>query len=212
MTSSAVSPKQNWSLPPLILHPFSRGADPKRLEAAARASLIRKGLLPDEGVSHEELERKLLSGRYCELSMLFHIGKDVKRWIEQCHEFVNSQPALHEAGVGAGSIAALLVDNPPPNITRKCENWGVHDPQRIFSRALGLQAIFSALPEFEVLSPDFIRNYHRYADQMFVCWQRLESCSPADPDTFRFELYTSNEYSKLLEAEWGLSDPAPSAE
>ena len=72
-----------WMLPPLILHPFSDSSGPSRLVESSRASLMLQGLLPSGELSVEELELRLLDGRYCELRMLFYVGRDLMRWIEQ---------------------------------------------------------------------------------------------------------------------------------
>lgn len=60
------SPRQ---LPPVILHPFSDAHAPDRLTMSARASLIFQGLLPGSELSGQELNLKLLDGRYCEIRM-----------------------------------------------------------------------------------------------------------------------------------------------
>jgi len=73
-------------LPPLILHPFSDSAGPTKLVESSRASLMLQGLLPSEGFSVEELEKALITGRNCEIRMLYYVGKDVLRWVEQCVE------------------------------------------------------------------------------------------------------------------------------
>ena len=71
-------------LPPLILHPFSSPEDTAILVESSRASLTLQGFLPQDDVSLEELDSRLLLGRYAELRMLYYIGKDLTRWIEQC--------------------------------------------------------------------------------------------------------------------------------
>src|SRR5262245_16320951 len=90
--------KRIWTLPPLILHPFSDSSGPGRLVESSRASLMLQGLLPTGELSTDELERRLLDGRYCEIRMLFYVGRDLMRWIEQCQEYVDSNHELVDKG------------------------------------------------------------------------------------------------------------------
>src|SRR5271170_2286704 len=159
------------TLPPLILHPFADAGGPDKLVESSRASLMLQGLLPSGERSNEELERAVLDGRYCEIRMLFYVGKDLVRWIEQCLEHVEHHPELRDTGIRYQSFAAFLVNNTPPAVQAKLRKWGVADFKAIFTRALGLNSLFGAAPEREVLSDEFIRNYYRYADQMFACRQ-----------------------------------------
>src|ERR1700693_2645775 len=76
------------TLPPLILHPSADAPGPARLVESSRASLKLQGLLPAGEATREELDNALLEGRYSELRMLFYVGKDLIRWVEQCLEFV----------------------------------------------------------------------------------------------------------------------------
>ena len=50
---------RQYTLPPLILHPFSDASGPGRLVESSRASLMLQGLLPSGELSVEELERRL---------------------------------------------------------------------------------------------------------------------------------------------------------
>src|ERR1019366_9552025 len=72
-----------WDLPPLILHPFNEKVAPSTLLESSKAALMLSGLIPTEGADPDELHRRLLSGRYAEMRMLFYLGKDVFRWIDQ---------------------------------------------------------------------------------------------------------------------------------
>src|ERR1700735_5163818 len=81
------SPKVR-SLPHLILHPFAQAGAPDKLEESSRASLMLQGMLPSGDRTPEDLDLALLQGRYSEILMLFYVGKDLVRWIEQCLEFV----------------------------------------------------------------------------------------------------------------------------
>jgi hypothetical protein len=189
-------------LPPLILHPFADAAGPDKLVESSRASLMLQGLLPTGERSTEELDLALLEGRYCEIRMLFYVGKDLLRWIEQCMEHVNRQPDLINAGIRPQSFAAYLINHTPPTVQSKLRKWGVADYKAIFTRALGLNAVLGEVPERGVLSDDFVRNYYRYADQMFACRQGQTKFADIGPMGFDFEIFASGEYSRKLEREW----------
>ena len=73
-----------------------------------------QGLLPSGHLTKDELDERLLAGRYCEVRMLFYVGKDLLRWIGQCMEHVNRYPELQAAALQPQSFAAYLVQNPPP--------------------------------------------------------------------------------------------------
>src|SRR5438045_9444952 len=89
---SSVFGTRKWELPPLILHPFSDHSGPGKLVQSSRASLMLNGLLPNDESSEDELTRKLIEGRLCEIRMLFVVGKDLQRWISQCLDFIGSIP------------------------------------------------------------------------------------------------------------------------
>jgi hypothetical protein len=74
--------KETITLPPLILHPFADAGGPGKLVQSSRASLMLQGLLPSGELSRDQLDRSVLEGRYCEIRMLFYVGKDLRRWIE----------------------------------------------------------------------------------------------------------------------------------
>jgi hypothetical protein len=191
-----------WQLPPLILHPFSDQAGPGKLVQSSRASLMLQGLLPPGEASADDLDRVLLEGRFCEIRMLYYVGKDLIRWIDQCVEFANREPDLRVRDLKYQSFAALLVAHPPEPVREKLRKWGVADYRSIFSRALGLNAVFAQVPEQTTLAPDFIRHYYRYADQMFQLRQSATEFSELAPGEFDFQLYASGEYSRLLERQW----------
>ena len=189
------------TLPPLILHPFAGTNGPAKLVDASRASLVLQGLLPTDD-SPEDLERILLEGRYCELLMLFYLGKDLVRWTEQCTEMCDNFGKT-ATKIRPQSFAALLVEDPPPAVLNKLQTWGVHEFKSIFARAFGLHAIFEVLPGRESLAPEFVRNYHRFADQMYVCSQQMYQFERIHSSDYDFLLFASGEYAKMLEAEWG---------
>jgi hypothetical protein len=189
-------------LPPLILHPFSDQSGPNRLVESSRASLMLQGLLPSGHLTQQQLDRTLLDGRYCEIRMLYYVGKDITRWIEQCLEAVEHEETLKNSGIEFQSFAQLLVEDPPAPVRAKLGKWGVSDYKAIFARALGLNAMFAEAPDRLVLSDEFIRNYYRYADHLFACRQRLRTFTEISADRFDFDLYASGEYSRMLERQW----------
>lgn len=195
------SPK-TWILPPLILHPFSDSTGPSQLLESSRASLVLHGLLPGCGVTEEQLEEKLLAGRYCEMRMLFYIGKDLFRWIEQCLDYINHQAELRPRGYRLQSLASYLVSAPPQGVRDKLRRWGVADYRGIFSRALGIKSVFEELPAREELARDFLRHYYKYADHLFAALLALARYPEIDPAQFDFALYASGEYARILEREW----------
>lgn len=193
------------TLPPLILHPFADASGPDKLVESSRASLMLQGLLPSGERSSDELDRALLDGRYCEIRMLFYVGKDLVRWIEQCLEHLDRQSEPRQPGIKYQSFAAYLVNHTPAAVQAKLRKWGVADYKAIFTRALGLNAILAGVPRRELLSDHFVRNYYRFADQMFLCRQAEEQFDDISTIGFEFEIYASGEYSRMLEKEWAES-------
>ena len=197
-----MSDKKLLMLPPLILHPFSDPEGPAKLVESSRASMMLQGLLPAGHLSQEDLDMTLLNGRFCEIRMLYYVGKDLVRWIEQCLEHIEREPQLKDGNYKFQSFAAYLVDDSPTAVRAKLKKWGVADYKSIFARALGLNAVFAEVPDQSALAPDFIRNYYRYADQMYAVLQHQTSFSRVQADEFDFELYASGEYSRMLSQEW----------
>ncbi|MBI4892426.1 MAG: hypothetical protein HY821_17510 [Acidobacteria bacterium] len=161
-----------------------------------------QGLLPSGELSQDEIVHRLLSGRLCELRMLYYVGKDLQRWVDQCAELASRDPVLQQAGVTAPSFIHLLVEYPPESVRTKLTRWGVADYKSIFTRAFGLNSVFTHVPDLEILNPTFVRYYYRYADQMFTTRQGLTSYVTLAPENFHYELFASGEYSRLLEREW----------
>jgi hypothetical protein len=191
-----------FQLPPLILHPFTSTEETSLLMESSRASLILQGLAPRDKTPLEELDQKLLRGRYAELRMLFYIGKDVSRWAEQCAESSTVNAHFEGRRIRPESFAVLLVQQIPAHIRAKLESWGVLDHCSLFRRSVGLHAVLHDLPAPPAFSPDFLRRYHRYLDQWYE--QRLRDC-PFDhiaAGEVEFELYASGEYSSMLEKSW----------
>jgi len=189
-------------LPPLILHPFADSSGPHKLVESSRASLMLQGLLPTGEQSSEELERTLLEGRYQEVRMLFYVGRDIQRWVAQCVEHVNRNPELQPTVFRPQSFAAYLVQNPPAEVASKLKaKWGVADHKSIFSRALGLNVILADMPSQDTFAPDFLRNYHRYADTMFHCYLGQTHFPDPAHQGYTFEIFASGEYSRMIERE-----------
>jgi hypothetical protein len=161
-----------------------------------------QGLLPTETISRQQLDRTLLEGRYCEIRMLYYVGKDLARWIGQCLEIVQKEESLRNWGIEFHSFVALLIEDPPPPVIEKLVKWGVADYRAIFSRAAGLNMVFAEAPLKENLSEEFIRDYYRYADQIFECNRSMHAYATIRSCNFDFDLYASGEYSRLLEREW----------
>ena len=189
-------------LPPLILHPFADAGGPEKLVESSRASLVLQGLLPAGDRNTKDIERTLLEGRFCEIRMLFYVGKDLLRWIDQCLELVERTPELAGTGIKYQSFAAYLVGHTPEAVQAKLKKWGVSDYRAIFSRALGLSAVFGEVPLRETLTDEFIRHYYRYADQLFQIRQGEAVFSDISGLGFELEIFASGEYSRMLEREW----------
>ena len=191
-----------WDLPPLILHPFADRGSSERLLEQSKNALLACGL-GGNGTGDEDLNRRLLDGRYSEIRMLFFLGKDLVRWTGQCQELVERVPELAGAGVREQSFARLVTRHMPEAVSLKLQGWGVHDAGVIFARAIAMNHVFAGPPEFQQLAESFIRDYHRYADSIFSGWLQAVTFREITPHNFRFDLYASGEYTKLLENEWG---------
>jgi len=204
MSPKCIVREMVWELPPLILHPFNERVPPSALLENSRAALMLSGIIPSDGSDSAELRRRLLNGRYGELRMLYFLGKDVMRWVEQCLEWSGRVPELAGPGdLRPQSFAGLLTANPPDRVRDKLVRWGVADYVSIFARAIGMNAVFAEPPGSEQLSEEFLRNYHRYADYMYRCYMDSQPHRTIDTTHFHFELYASGEYSRMLESQWG---------
>jgi len=190
-----------WDLPPLILYPFNEHIPPSVLLDNSKAALMLSGLIPSDGTDPDELSRRLLMGRYGEIRMLFFLGKDIFRWLEQCMDWVARVPQLREREWRMQTFAALLTSGTPNEVKDKLARWGVSDYLSIFCRAIGLNTMFHAPPAFSDLAEEFLRNYHRYADSLYQCYMTLEPYRAVDASRFHFALYASGEYSRMLESQ-----------
>jgi hypothetical protein len=190
-----------FRLPPLILHPFSSAEDTSILMESSRASLALQGFLPQQE-GGDDLDRQLLRGRYAELRMLYYIGKDLTRWMDQCAETVAISGLFEGRKIGPETFAVVVAHHIPQHVRTKLEGWGVLDFCSLFRRSIGLHAVFQELPTAEHFFPEFLRRYHRYLDQWYE--QRLLSAGfeRPRPEEFVFDLYASGEYTLMLEQSW----------
>jgi len=191
-----------WDLPPLILHPFNERVSPATLIENSKAALMLAGLAAKDGAEEEALQRKVLTGRYAEVRMLYFIGKDTMRWLEQCVDWASRIAELQNAALRRQSFARLITVCPPEEVREKLTRWGVTDYLAIFTRAIGFNALFGEPPALEMLSADFLINYHRYGDLLYQGFMDAESHGAITPANFHFQLYASGEYSRMLEAKW----------
>ncbi len=189
-------------LPPLILHPLAEESSPENMLEGSRANLMLHGLLPCEEQSEDELVEKVARSRYLELRMLFFVGKDLERWLQQCVDLVERNPSLSENGYTIHSFASYLIESTPSNVRSKLLSWGVVDYRNIFVRALGLRSIYREMPEFQTVAISFLLDYHRFTDYLYACRQQLSPFVQIPAKTFAFEIYASAEYSQMLERQW----------
>lgn len=189
-------------LPPLILHPFTDQEGSSRFLENSKASLMLSGLLPDSGFSREELTERVVRARYLEVRMLYFLGKDVFRWVEQCVESVERARSFEHEGIREQSFTHMLTHNTPTVVQEKLRGWGVYDFASIFTRALGLHTAFAEPPAISCLSQEFILSYHLYADFLYSCYDQLRPYTEIAPGRFEFEVFGSGEYSRMLESQW----------
>lgn len=201
--SSRSTGSDMFKLPPLILHPFSGPEDTSVLMESSRASLALQGFLPRPEITDDNLDQQLLRGRYAELRMLFYIGKDLSRWMEQCTESVQLSGIEELKGLKAESFAMVLVQQIPDAVRTKLESWGVLDFSALFRRSIGLHAVFAEFPTVERFAPEFLRRYHRHLDSWFEQRIRDSGCERPLAGRFAFDLFASGEYTMLLEQSWG---------
>lgn len=188
-------------LPHLILHPFTESASTVEVLESAKASL---SLMQDENSDdrQRQLEVHVLDGRYTELRMLFYVGKDVVRWLDQCMDFCERTPELKASNLAEQSFAHLLIKQTPEEVAAKLRSWGVIEYPRIFARAIGIYNQFRDAPARDLLQDDYLRHYYRYGDYAYNCWKDLKKFPILPEEQFPFTLYASGEYTKMLEEEW----------
>lgn len=196
--TQAENGRDTLTLPPLILHPFAKAEDTQKLVEGSRLYMaLLESPREDQGAF-----RKLAECRYHEIRMLYFVGKDIFRWMEQCVEFVSGEAGLAGRPIRRQSFADFLVNFPPEAVQAKLKSWGVAASQVLLARAIGLRAVFAEPPEPDTFSLDFLRCYHRYADAMFTSYCESVAFSPMAFPEFDFQVYASGEYAKLLEDKW----------
>lgn len=199
---------QVFRLPPLILHPFSTPEDTSLLMDSSRASLALQGFLPQDSLSPEDLDGRLMRGRYAELRMLFYIGKDLMRWTQQCTETISLDAQFEGRKLSAESFAVFLLHHIPGHVSTKLESWGVLDFRSLFRRSMGLHAVFAELPSPATFSSDFLRRYHRQLDLWYEYRLKESTFERPEAGEFTFDLFASGEYTLMLEQSWATDSPS----
>jgi hypothetical protein len=172
-------------LPPLILYPFNHSPEPEERCRIANSN---------------PRTRRYLETRYNEFRMLCLIGKDLNRWLELCLEATSGDPEL--ATVSESDFIAALLFTPPVPVLQKIRSWGVKNYQLIFSRSIGLNAVFQHPPAACDLSKSFLLGFHRYADALSDTRLKVEQPTAYRDNTFTFDIYGAGEYSSYLEKSW----------
>jgi len=131
--------------------------------------------------------------------MLWCIGRDLTRWIEQCLDYVGRCEELQDKEIRFQSFSTLLVETTPEAAVEKLKGWGVNDFRGIFARALGLNTIFAELPGLGTLTEDFLQDYYAITYQLYLTRHRAVKFLKLDPSDWQFEVYTSGEYIKIIE-------------
>jgi hypothetical protein len=200
VSQSSLEPQLPISLPPLILHPFGGYSGTEQLLDGSRAAMALQEA-SSANPAYGDIHKRVMLGRYQEIRMLLFLGKDIFRWIDQC---LDQMERSGEIGVriNAQCFSSLIVDSPPAAVREKLEKWGVSDRKAVFSRAIGIRCLFEEPPEINMLSPMFLENYHRFADYSYVCFQQMKAYQPLANGMFDFQIYASEEYSRLLSEQW----------
>lgn len=172
-------------LPPLILYPFDQSPNSDEQ--------------PDVP-SYDPLTQGYLETRYKEFRMLCLIGKDLNRWLGQCVEMAARNPEF--TGLSESDFIAVLLFYPPMPVLQKLQAWGVRNYQMIFSRAIGLNAVFPQPPSFNDVSESFLRGFNTYADALYDTRLKAEEPAASHEDEFTFEIYASGEYFSRMEQSW----------
>lgn len=124
------------------------------------------------------------------------------RWIDECLECGARDSDLSNKGIRYQSFVAFLVNHAPQPCRQNYVVGGVADYRAIFTRALGLNTMFLEPPDRSTLSAEFIRSYYRYAEQIFTGRQNQVSRAAIESLGFRFDIFASGEYSRMLDREW----------
>jgi hypothetical protein len=188
------------ALPPLILHPFGgENGTAQLLEGSRAAIALQQASLSNP--HYADIQQRVILGRYQEIRMLLFLGKDIFRWIDQCLDQMDRSGDIG-VRINAQCFSALIVETPPEPVRKKLEEWGVSDRRAVFSRAIGIRCLFEEPPEIDMLSPLFLEHYHRFADYAYICFQQMKPWKPMDGAAFDFQIFASEEYSRLLSQQW----------
>ena len=190
------------ALPPLILHPFGNDNGTEQLLEGSRAAVALQQA-SESNPHYSDIQQRVVLGRYQEIRMLLFLGKDIFRWIDQCLDHLERSGDIG-VKINAQSLASVIVETPPIAVSSKLESWGVSDRRAVFSRAIGIRCLFEEPPGIEMLSPLFLEYYHRFADHAFICFQQMKPYQAMDSKSFDFEIYASQEYSRMLAEQWQL--------
>lgn len=188
------------ALPHLILHPFGGESGAEQLLEGSRAAIALEAA-SQSNPRYADIQQRVMLGRYQEIRMLLFLGKDVFRWIDQCMDQMTRSGDIG-LRINAQCFSALVVDSPPESVKGKLESWGVSDRKAVFSRAIGIRCLFEDPPEIGMLSPMFLEHYHRFADYAYVCFQQMKPYQPVDGNGFDFQIFASEEYSRMLSEQW----------
>ena len=134
--------------------------------------------------------------------MLYFLGKDIFRWMDQCVESVRPHSGTRRGGHPHPELRRSADLGHSRGRQRKLIGSGVADHHAIFCRAIGLNALFATPPDANILGQDFLRCYHRYTDSAYRCHMEGDPHRTIGPANFSFALYASGEYSKILELQW----------
>ena len=192
------------TLPPLILHPFADAGGPDKLVESSRASLMLQGLLPTGERTAEELDRALLDGRYCEIRMLYYVGKDLVRWIDQCLEHIERHPELRDAGIRYQSFAAYLVQSHSADRASQAAQMGRGGLQVDFHPRAGAERGARRTCRSADCCPTNSSAIIIATPTRCSCAARARRSSPTSPTFgFEFEIFASGEYSPHARARVG---------
>ena len=78
---------------------------------------------------------------------MFYVGKDLLRWTDQCLEYIGRDQGLRQKNIRYQSFPDLLANQTPAAVQKKLRRWGVADYRSIYTRALGLNAVFAGPPD-----------------------------------------------------------------
>ena len=143
---------------------------------------------------------------YEDVRTLVYLGKDIFRWIGQCLDHMKRSAEV-DVRCNAQLFSALIVDSPPVAVREKLASWGVSDRRKVYSRAVGMRCLFEDPPDINLLSPEFLQSYHRFADSAYVRFECLAEHISLDSGRFDFQIYSSQELWRILSDQWQTPEP-----